>query len=91
MDALNAGKSVLLAAVLVAPLLSAPAETTCYQTRFTIHCDNGLSASKEGRSTYWSDGVTEHLERRGRTYTTERGDRLDRDRDEFERLRDQRK
>jgi hypothetical protein len=86
MDALNASKSVLLAAVLVAPLVSAPAETTCYRTRFTIQCDNGLSASKEGRSTYWSDGVTERRDGRARVVTAP-----DRQDDEFDRLRDQRK
>jgi hypothetical protein len=86
MDALNASKSVLLAAVLVAPLLSAHAQTTCYQTRFTVQCDNGLSASKEGRSTYWSDGVTERRDGRARVITAP-----DRHDDEFDRLRDQRK
>jgi hypothetical protein len=87
MDALNAGKSILLTAVLVASLTpSARAQTTCYQTKFTIHCDNGLSASKEGRSTYWSDGVTERRDGRARVITAP--DRRD---DEFDRLRDQRK
>lgn len=92
MDALSAGKSVLLAAVLAAPLaMPTQAATTCYETRFTIHCDNGLSASKEDRSIYWSDGVTEYLDGKGRTYPSDRTERLNLNRDEFERLRHQRK
>jgi len=66
---------IRLAAVILLWLpATALAQTTCYETRFTIHCNNGLSASKEGRSTYWSDDVVERREGRQRVITVPHGD-----------------